>query len=135
MVLGGVVEVQFGDALLLEDFGGDPADEAAVLLVLLDAVLGVPELPEGVDHDTRDDVPEEHGHEDVVEDVEDEPGGVEGGDIVPYLLADVEGDDALGDGLAVLHGDVVGVDGFHVGVEGEDGEDYDEGEPEKGDEA
>lgn len=131
MVFKSIMVLEFRHPFFLKNLGCDPTNETTVLFVPFDAVFGVSEFSEGIDHDTGDDVAEEHRHEDVVEDIEDEAGGVEGGDIVADLLADVEGDDAFGDGLAVLDGDVLGVDGFDVGVEAEDGEDHDEGEAEE----
>ncbi len=40
------------NTFLLQDFGGDSANETAVLLVLLNAILFVSKLSEGVDHNT-----------------------------------------------------------------------------------
>lgn len=104
------------------------ANEAVGLFVFLDTVLLVPQIGEGVDHDTRDDVSEEHSHKHVVENIKDEPGSVESRNIISYLFAYVEGDDALSYGLAVLFWNVFRVHRLHIRVETENGEYHYEGE-------
>jgi hypothetical protein len=119
VVLGLVVglEVLVG---LFEGFLFDAADEALALFVLFDFITFLPEFCKGIDQDTSNNISKQHIHENSVNHIRDEPAQFKRFHVLTDLFPNVQFNDTVEQGLTVVFGYFLRIQGGGVVVNRED---------------
>jgi hypothetical protein len=112
---------------LFEGFLFNATDEAFALFVLFYFIAFLPKFCKGINQDTSNNISKQHIHENSVNHIRDEPAQLKRFHILTDLFANIQFNDTVEQGLAVVFWYFLRVQGGGIVVNGEDGEDGYEG--------